>query len=129
MAGRVDFFFGPVGLVLPLVRAGKLAALVVNGAKRSAVLPDVPTTREAGYADADYPFWFGLFAPAKTPQEVVEKLNREARNALDTAKVREKLTALGVDPMILSPADFDAYVRTDIVASAALVKSTGIKPE
>lgn len=129
MAGRVDFFFGPVGLVLPLVRDGKLAALVVNGAKRSAALPDVPTTGEAGYADADYPFWFGLFAPAKTPRGVVEKLNREAQAALDAPKVREKLTAFGVDPMIMSPAEFDAYIRKDIVASAALVKSAGIKPE
>jgi tripartite-type tricarboxylate transporter receptor subunit TctC len=82
MAGRVDFFFGPVGLVLPLVRDGKLSALVVNGAKRSAALPDVPTTGEAGHADADYPFWFGLFAPAKTPREIVEKLDHEAQEAL-----------------------------------------------
>ena len=129
MAGRIDFFFGPVGLVLPLVRDGKLTALIVNGVERSAALPEVPTTGEAGYADADYPFWFGLFAPAKTPRDVVEKLNREAETALKTPKVQEKLTALGVDPMIMSPADFDAYVRKDIVASAALVKSAGIKPE
>jgi tripartite-type tricarboxylate transporter receptor subunit TctC len=129
MSGRVDFFFGPVGLVLPLVKEGKLAALVVNGAKRSPALPDVLTTREAGYADADYPFWFGVFAPAKTPRDVVEKLNREARTALDAPKVQEKLTALGVDPMIMSPAEFDRYVRSDLVGSTALVKSAGIKPE
>jgi tripartite-type tricarboxylate transporter receptor subunit TctC len=129
MSGRVDFFFGPVGLVLPLVRDGKLTALVVNGVKRSPALLDVPTTREAGYADADYPFWFGVFAPAKTPRDTVEKINREARTALDAPKVRAKLTALGVDPLIMSPAEFDAYVRQDLVASAALVKSAGIKPE
>jgi tripartite-type tricarboxylate transporter receptor subunit TctC len=128
-SGRVDFFFGPVGLVLPFVRDGKLTALAVNGAKRSPALPDVPTTRAAGYADADYPFWFGVFAPAKTPRDAVETFNREARKALDAPKVREKLTALGVDPMIMSPAEFDTYVRKDIVASAALVKSAGIKPE
>jgi tripartite-type tricarboxylate transporter receptor subunit TctC len=129
MSGRVDFFFGPVGLILPLVRDGKLTALVVNGAKRSPALPDVPTTREAGYADADYPFWFGVFAPAKTPRDIIEKLNREARKVLDAPEVREKLTALGVDPMIMSPAEFDSYIRSDLVASAALVKSAGIKPE
>jgi len=129
MAGRVDFFFGPVGLVLPLVRAGKLTTLVVSGATRSAALPDVPTTGEAGYADAVYPFWFGVFAPAKTPQNIVETLNREAEKALETPKVREKLTALGVAPMRMTPAEFDAYVRRDIAANAALVKSAGIKPE
>ncbi len=129
MSDRVNFFFGPVGLVLPLVRDGKLTALVVNGAQRSLALPDVPTTREAGYADADYPFWFGAFAPAKTPRGTVEKLNLETRKALEAPKVRAKLTALGVDPMIMSPAEFDAYVRSDLVASAALVKSAGIKPE
>ena len=61
IAGRIDFFFGPVGIVLPNVRAGTLAALVVNGAKRATALPDVPTTLEAGFADAEYPSWFGLF--------------------------------------------------------------------
>ena len=129
MAGRVDFFFGPVGLVLPQVRDGKLAALVVSGAKRSAELPDVPTTGEAGYADAAYPFWFGVFAPAKTPREIVEKLNREAEKALDTPEVREKLTALGVDPMVMSPVTFDAYARKEIGANAALLKAAGVKPQ
>jgi tripartite-type tricarboxylate transporter receptor subunit TctC len=89
----------------------------------------VPTTGEAGFADADYPFWFGLFAPAKTPRAIVEKLNREVEKALDMPKVREKLTALGVDAMIMSPAEFDAYVRKDIIASAALAKSAGLKAE
>src|SRR5262249_33736523 len=112
-----------------LVRDGKLSALVVSGAQRSAALPDVPTTGEVGYADADYPFWFGLFAPAKTPREIVEKLNREAEKELGKPQEREKLTALGVAGIGMSPAEFDAYVRKDIVASAALVKSAGIKPE
>src|SRR5688572_11513409 len=74
LAGRVDFFFGPVALVLPQIRDGKLVALAVNVAKRSATLPDVPTLQEAGYRDAEYPIWFGLFAPARTPQPIVEKL-------------------------------------------------------
>ncbi len=77
MAGRIDFFFGPIGLVLPHIRDGKLTALVVNGARRAAALPDVPTTLEAGFADAEYPIWFGLFLPAKTPRDVVDKLHRE----------------------------------------------------
>ena len=129
MAGRVDFFFGPVGLVLPNVREGKLTALVVNGSTRSAALPDVPTTREAGFTDAEYPIWFGLFLPAKTPRDIVDKLNRETLKALQAPKLREKLAALGLDPMVMTPGEFDAYVRKEIALNAALVKAAGLKPE
>ena len=91
IAGRADFFFGPVALVLPHIRDGKLAALAVNTDKRSAALPQVPTTREAGFSDAEYPIWFGLFAPAGTPREIVERLHRETvRVPLRTPKVQEK---------------------------------------
>jgi tripartite-type tricarboxylate transporter receptor subunit TctC len=129
MAGRIDFFFGPVGLVLPHVRGGKLAALVVNGAKRAAALPDVPTTLEAGFANAEYPIWFGLFLPAKTPRDVVDKLHDETLKALQVPKVRERLATLGLDPMVMTSNEFDAYVQEEIAVNAALVKAAGIKPE
>ena len=129
IAGRIDFFFGPVGLVLPHVREGKLRALVVNGAKRSSALPDVPTTLEAGIANAEYPIWFGLFLPAKTPREIVEKLHGETLKALQSPKVREKLAALGIDPMPMSPADFAAHVQREIAANATLVKAAGLKAQ
>ena len=129
IAGRVDFFFGPVPLVLPHVREGKLAALVVNGAKRAAALPDVPTTLEAGFADAEYPIWFGLFLPAKTPRDIVDKLHRETLKALQAPKVRDKLATLGLDPMVMTPAEFDAHVEKEIAVNAALVKAVGIKPD
>lgn len=129
MAGRVDFFFGPVGIVLPHVREGKLAALVVNSAKRSAALPDVPTTLEAGFANAEYPIWFGLFLPAKTPRDIVDKLQRETLKALQTPKVRDKLATLGLDPMVMTPKEFDALVQKEIALNAALVNEIGIKPD
>jgi tripartite-type tricarboxylate transporter receptor subunit TctC len=129
MAGRVDFFFGPVGLVLPHVREGKLTALVVNGTKRSAALPDVPTTLQAGFTNAEYPIWFGLFLPVKTPREIVDKLNHETLKALQTPRLREKLAALGLDPMVMTPKEFDAYVQKEIALNAALVKAIGIKPD
>lgn len=129
MAGRVDFFFGPVGLVLPQVREGKLLALAVNGAKRSAAMPDVPTTLEAGIANAEYPIWFGLFLPAKTPREIVDKLHRETLKALQEPRTRERLAALGVDPMVMTPNEFDAHVQKEIAVNAALVKEIGLKPE
>ncbi len=98
MAGRIDFFFGPVGIVLPFVREGKLTALVVNGDKRSAALPDVPTTAEAGFPDAVFPSWWGMFLPAKTPAKIVRELHDETLKALQTPSLRAKLDALGVDP-------------------------------
>jgi tripartite-type tricarboxylate transporter receptor subunit TctC len=126
MAGRVDFFFGPVGLVLPHVKENKLVALVVNGAERSAALPDVPTTAEAGFRNAEYPFWIGIFLPVSTPRDVVEKLNRETLKALQEPKVREKLASLGVDPMVMTPPDMDVLIRREIDLNAELVKSAGI---
>jgi tripartite-type tricarboxylate transporter receptor subunit TctC len=127
IAGRVDFFFGPVGLVLPLIRDGKLVALAVNSAKRSAALPDIPTTQEAGFVDAEYPIWFGVFLPAKAQREVVEKLHGETLKALQATKVAAKLTTLGVDPMVMTPGEFDAFVKKDITVNAALVKAAGLK--
>ena len=129
IAGRVDFFFGPVALVLPHIRDGKLRALAVNGSSRATALPDVPTLREAGFKDAEYPIWFALFAPARTPPDIVNRLNRETSSALLAPKVREKLTALGVDPMVMSQSDFAAHVDKEIVLNAKLVQQAGVKTD
>ena len=127
IAGRIDFFFGPVALVLPQIQEGKLTALAVNGARRSAVLPSVPTTLEARVADAEYPIWLGLFLPAKTPHHIVDKLNRETLKALQEAKVRDKLAGLGFEPMVMTPAEFAAHVEKEIDVNEALAKAAGIK--
>jgi tripartite-type tricarboxylate transporter receptor subunit TctC len=127
IAGRLDFFFAPVGNALPFVKDGMLTALVVNSATRSAVLREVPTTAEAGFSDAEYPFWIGMFVPAKTPRAIVDKLHDEVAKALGTPSVRSKLEALGVDPMPMSPSEMDTFVQQQIAANAALVKAAGIK--
>ena len=127
IAGRMDFFFGPVALVLPQIQDGKLAALAVNSAKRSAALPSVPTTLEAGIGNAEYPIWLGMFLPAKTPRDIVDKLNRETLKALQEPKVRDKLAALGFEPMVMTPAEFAAHVEKEIAVNAALVKAAGIQ--
>src|SRR3954468_4577233 len=105
IAGRLDFFFAPISNALPLVKDGALTALVVNGAQRSAALPDVPTTAEAGFNDAEYPFWIGAFLPAKTPRAIVDRLHDEAVKALATPAVKSKLATLGVDPTLMSPTE------------------------
>jgi tripartite-type tricarboxylate transporter receptor subunit TctC len=127
IAGRIDFFFGPVGLVAPNVRDGKLTALAVNGAKRSAALPDVPTTSEAGVVDAEYPFWIGLFLPSKTPRDIVDKLHSETLKALQSPTVRDKLAAMGVEPLTMTPQELDARVVAEITRNGELVKAIGLK--
>jgi tripartite-type tricarboxylate transporter receptor subunit TctC len=110
------------------VQEGKLQILAVSGEKRAAALPDMPTTREAGYPNSEYNFWIGMFAPATTPRDVLERLHRETAAALAAPAVAEKLKTLGVDPMPMTPAEFDAYVRRDIELNRELVKAAGIKP-
>jgi len=127
MAGRVDFFFGPPALVLPHIRAGKLAALVVNGASRTPALPEVPTTQEAGFRDAEYPIWYALFVPKQTPRAVVNRLHDETLKALQAPKVQARLAALFVDTMVMAPNDLDAYVQKEIDLNSALVNAAGIK--
>lgn len=129
IAGRLDFFFAPVGNALPLVKDGALTALVVNSAKRSAALPEVPTTLEAGFTDAEYPFWIGMFLPRGTPRAIVDKLHGEVAKALATPSVRARLGALGVDQMVMSPSEMDTFVQKQIAADAALAKAADIKPQ
>jgi tripartite-type tricarboxylate transporter receptor subunit TctC len=127
IAGRIDFFFGPVGIVLPHIREGQLLALAVNSPKRASALPNLPTLSEAGITDADYPNWFGMFLPAKTPRNIVNQLHRETLAVLHTSNVEKKLATIGVDPMVMTPVEFDEYVKSEIGINAALVNATGIK--
>lgn len=129
IAGRVDFFFMALGAALPNIRAGKLSALAVNGATRSAVLPDVPTIAEAGFADAEYPTWFALLLPAGTPRDIVDKLHRETLKALQEPRVRERLAALGFDQMMMTPRELDMYLEKETAADARLVSAIGLKIE
>jgi tripartite-type tricarboxylate transporter receptor subunit TctC len=127
MAGRVDFFFAPVSIVRSHINEGKLVGLAVNSPKRASALPEVLTTLEAGFANSDYPIWFGMFVPVKIPREIVDKLHRETSAALQMPTVREKLATLGVDAMPMTPAEFDEHVKKEIAINAALVQAAGIK--
>jgi tripartite-type tricarboxylate transporter receptor subunit TctC len=129
MAGRIDFFFGPISLVISQVRDGKLTALAVNGTQRSGLLPDVATLSEAGFANADYPVWFGMFLPAKTPRAIIDKLYDETQKALRTPEVQDKLAALGCEPMHMTTNEFGAYVHKEIGLNAAIVKAIGLEAE
>jgi tripartite-type tricarboxylate transporter receptor subunit TctC len=126
VAGRIDFYFSPIAPALPLLREGKVLALAVGSSKRASLLPDLPTTIEAGFPDSDYNFWVGLFAPAKTPRAVIERLYRATTTALQSPETRERLPKLGAEPMAMTPGEFDALVRAELHTNAALVKAAGI---
>jgi tripartite-type tricarboxylate transporter receptor subunit TctC len=127
-AGRVEFFFAPLVSALPLIKDGRLKALAVGTPQRSSLLPDVPTTVEAGVAGSEYTFWVALFAPARTPRSVVERLHAEVQKAQAQADLKERYAGLGAEPGTLGPAQLDAMVRVEIDSSARIVKAAGLKP-
>jgi tripartite-type tricarboxylate transporter receptor subunit TctC len=124
MAGRVDFSVQTSTSTLGLVREGQLRALAVSAHKRVEALPDVPTVIEAGLRpEAVSVFYSGLYLPARTPREIVEKLHRETQIALESAPVRVRFATLGVDPLPMTLAEFAAFFREDVAASVALVQA------
>lgn len=128
LAGRVDYYFCPVNAVLPLIADGKLLALAMGSSKRSAALPNVPTTLEEGVPNSDYNFWVGLFVPSKTPRDIVNRMQAEAVKALDDRAVIDSMKNLGAEKMVMKPEEFDAYIKRQIKTDAELVKAAGITP-
>jgi tripartite-type tricarboxylate transporter receptor subunit TctC len=127
LAGRADFYFAPVFAVRNHVRDGKLVALATASPKRTALMPDLPTTVELGYPNSDYNFWVGALVSSKTPRPIVERLNREFDAAVQSPDVRERLVKLGADPLTMSLADFEAMIQRELVENAELIKAAGIK--
>ena len=127
IAGRVDYYFCPIATALPLIQEGRLVPLVVSSPDRASALPDVPTTLEAGFPDSDYTLWIGLFAPAKTPPEIVARLHGELQKAMDTSAVKDRLAKIGVDPLPRTPAELDAQVKREVAATAAFVRKAGMR--
>jgi tripartite-type tricarboxylate transporter receptor subunit TctC len=128
LADRMDFYCSPITAIVPLVKEGKITALAVSTATRSAALPGVPTSVEAGYPDSGYDFWVGALFPAKTPEAIVERMNAEIRKALDKPELAKKLVELGADQLRMSPAEFAAMIKREIKQNEAVVKAAGIKP-
>src|SRR5438105_1015834 len=129
IAGRITYFFSPISAALPFVRDGKLTALAVSTAKRSSVLPNVPTIAESGLPGFDYSLWVGLFAPAGSPADVVEKIAADVRAVSQAADVKERFATLGAEPMPMTSAEFKRFVETDITDSGKVIKAAGIKAQ
>jgi tripartite-type tricarboxylate transporter receptor subunit TctC len=126
IAGRVDIYFCPVIAVHEFLKAGRLVALAVGSTKRSAALPELPTTLEAGIPSSDYNFWVGMAVPSKTPKAIVTKLHQNTQKAIQTPDLNERMARLGAEQWLMTPQEFDAYIRKEIGANAALVKAAGI---
>jgi tripartite-type tricarboxylate transporter receptor subunit TctC len=129
LSGRVQYFFSPISAALPMVRDGRLVALAVSSAKRSSLLPQVPTVAESGLAGFDYNLWVGVFAPAGTPADVIDKVGRSVGRALEASDVKERMASLGAEPMPMSPAEFDKFVRAEMDDASKVVKAAGIKAQ
>lgn len=126
LAGRIDYFFCPINVCLPLIEAKRVVALAMGSSRRSAALPELPTTLELGVPASDYNFWVGLFVPAETPRDIVGRLYRETARVLQDPAVKESLAGLGAEQNLMEPKAFDAEIRKEIAANAALVKAAGI---
>jgi tripartite-type tricarboxylate transporter receptor subunit TctC len=112
---------------LALSATGRLRPLAVSGPRRSEVLPDVPTMREVGILNYEASTWYGLYAPAGTPKETIEKINVDFKTALDRPDIKERLVQLGIDTIASSPDDLRSYLTQEIDKWAKVIKAAGIQ--
>jgi len=129
IAGRIQMLFSGVPQALTHVQAGRLRALAVTTPARSPAVPEVPTVAEAGVAGFDVTVWYGILATGRTPQPIIDKLNREIVRALQSAEVRQQLTSLGLEPVGNTPGQFGSTIRAEMAQWAQVVKQAGIKDE
>ncbi len=129
LAGQIAATILPIGTPLPYVQSGNLRALVTTGPQRSLLLPDVPTMREAGYPALEAVEWFGVWVPAKTPAEIVSKLNNVIREALKTDNVKTGLAKMSIDVAQASPSEFARLIKSDFDRWEPIVRASGFTPE
>lgn len=127
MAGETDLCFCPIVAALPLIKQGRVVALANGSPRRASVLPDLATTEEQGFPDSGYTFWIGLFAPAGTPRRVIDRLNAEAKKALESPEVRERLQELGTDPSPTTSQELERIIRWEIRDNTDLAKKAAIR--
>jgi tripartite-type tricarboxylate transporter receptor subunit TctC len=129
LSGQIQLMFTPASTVIPNVQAGQIKAMAAIGQKRLAALPEVATFTELGIAGYEAAFWFGLNAPAATPKEIIERLNKEIVRVLALPDVREKLMAQSIEPVSSTSAGFGDFLRQDLEKWARVVKAAGVKAQ
>jgi len=129
VAGRVDLLFLGVSPVVPFVNSGKLKVLAVATTRRAAAMPDVPTMNEAGIPGYDANSWHGVLAPAGTPRPIIDQLNGVIVKVLRQPEVGSMLLKQGGEPVGSTPDEFGAYIRSEVVKWARVIKASNIKPD
>ena len=129
LGGHVQMMFDAITTMAENAKGGQVRVLGTTGAKRSPLMPDMPTVSEAGVAGYEATIWLGVMAPANTPKPIVDKLNAEIRKIINRADIKEAWEKQGAVPMTMTPAEFDAYLRKDIEKWAGVVKRSGLTPK
>ncbi|MBI3069546.1 MAG: tripartite tricarboxylate transporter substrate binding protein [Betaproteobacteria bacterium] len=129
LANEVQMMMVNILSAEPQIKAGRLRGLAVAAKKRSPVLPDIPTTAEAGLAGYEYIQWYGIFAPAGTPEPVLARLHAEISRVVSLPDVKAKLATQGAEPMLETPRELAAFVKREIETNRKIAKETGIRPE
>jgi tripartite-type tricarboxylate transporter receptor subunit TctC len=129
VGGHVEMMIGSMPLLLHHAKSGRVRALAVTSEKRSSLAPDLPTVAEAAVPGYQASQWWGMLAPAKTPREVIARLNREINAILSTDEIKSRLATEGATPVLLSPDVFSASVKSEITAWRRIVKDLNIKPQ
>ncbi|OYX85084.1 MAG: hypothetical protein B7Y84_15980, partial [Azorhizobium sp. 32-67-21] len=125
MSGQIQAMFDNLSTALPFIKAGKLRALAVTSAERSPAAPDIPTMAEAGLPECEVLSWFALVAPAKTPKDIVDRLNAATVKALADPAVKQQFAALGADPVSSTPAVLADLIKSETAKWAKVVKASG----
>jgi tripartite-type tricarboxylate transporter receptor subunit TctC len=128
IGGHVQMMIDAITTTAPTVQAGQVRALGTTGKTRSSLLPDVPTVAEAGLPGYEATIWLGIMAPAGTPKAIVDKLNAEISKVVTRPATKEAWAKQGAIPLVMTPAEFEAYVRADIDKWANVIQKAGIKP-
>jgi len=127
IGGEVDEVIVSVASALPMIQTGKVRPLAVLSERRVATLPDVPTAKESGVDGFLMSIWYGMFAPAGTPREIISRLNREIMKALESPAMRERMAAAGIDPWPGTPEQMAGLLRSETARFAKIIESAGLK--
>ena len=127
--GITSYYMAPINTAIGLIKDGKVKPLGVSSARRDASLPDVPTIAEQGFPNFSITLWFGMWAPAGTPQPIVKKLNAEVARVLQLPEVKTQYATLGVDPVTMQPEEFAKFVRSEITTYQRIVKQGNIQQQ